>query len=50
VARVDDDIKNVRVLLNVSDAAAESGMVHHLLQWTAADGTVSREAERTRGG
>src|SRR5690349_114257 len=49
VAGIDDDIKNVGVLLDIANAAARTGLVHDLLQRTAADRAVGGEAKRPCG-
>ena len=46
LVRLDHDIKNVGVLLDVADAAACAGLLDHLLQQAAADGAVGIEAKR----
>src|SRR5882672_786291 len=50
VARVDDHIEDMGVLLDVADAAAGAGVLNDLLQRAAADRAVGGEAERAAVG
>jgi hypothetical protein len=46
--RLDDDIKNMGVLLDVADAAARAGLIDDRLQHAAADGAVGIQAKDAR--